>query len=109
MATFSAPWTGKVRIELTLNRDRLPTDLVSVGNYTGTIEQHTQMQTNYENANHLQLWAKEIDVSEGECRVEVPFTSEMRGKYVLRVRMQSDRDWAIGSKRITVRRLKETR
>ena len=109
MATFSAPWTGKVRIELTLNRDRLPTDLVSVGNYTGTIEQHTQMQTNYENANHLQLWAKEIDVSEGECRVEVPFTSEMRGKYVLRVRMQSDHDWAIGSKRITVRRLKETR
>jgi hypothetical protein len=108
-ATFVAPWTGKARIELYLNRDRLPTDLVSIGNYTGTIEQHSQMQSNYENANQLQLWAHELDVHQGDCSFEVPMTSEMRGKYVLRVRMQSANDWAIGSKRITVRRAKDLR
>ena len=107
--SFVAPWTGKARIELYLNRDRLPTDLVSIGNYTGTIEQHSQMQTNYENANQLQLWAHELDVNKGDCAFEVPITSEMRGKYVLRVRMQSASDWAVGSKRITVRRVKDLR
>jgi len=108
-ASFVAPWTGKARIELYLNRDRLPTDLVSIGNYTGTIEQHSQMQTNYENANQLQLWAHDLDVNKGDCAFEVPITSEMRGKYVLRVRMQSASDWAVGSKRITVRRVKDLR
>jgi hypothetical protein len=67
------------------------------------------MQSNYENANQLQLWAREIDVNQGNCAFEVPITSEMRGKYVLRVRMQSANDWAIGSKRITVRRVKDLR
>ncbi|MFN9414235.1 MAG: C25 family cysteine peptidase [Pirellula sp.] len=108
-ASFVAPWSGKARIELYLNRDRLPTDLVSIGNYTGTIEQHTQMQSNYENANQLQLWSQELDVNQGKCAFEVPITGEMRGKYVLRVRMQSANDWAIGAKRITVRRVKDLR
>lgn len=104
-----ADWSGTATVELLLHRDRLPARLETIQSYTGTTEQHETMQSNYELANHLVLWSEKIDVIDGTFSISIPIPSDSIGKHVIRMRMQTNGDWAVGTKRITIRRARESR
>jgi len=97
---------GKLKIELTLSRDRLPDGIRSVSNFQGTDLQRQEMQENYLKASDLVLWKSELEIDSGDFAVEVPIPPECRGRCVVRAFVYGNDGWASGSQRVNVRRNK---
>jgi hypothetical protein len=97
---------GKLKIELTLSRDRLPENLQSISNFQGTDLQRQAMQDNYSKASELVLSKIEREITPGEFAIEVPIPPECRGRCVVRAFVYGKDEWASGSHRVNVRRVK---
>ena len=106
LVTGSSPQPGKLKIELTLSRDRLPDGIRSVNDFLGTEEQRKSMQDNYSRASDLVLAKFEQEIAPGEFSVELQVPSDCRGRCVVRAFVYGSNDWTSGSQRVNVRRTK---
>ena len=97
---------GKLKLELTLSRDRLPNGIRSVGNFLGTEDQRKSMQDNYSRASDLVLSKIEQEIAPGEFSIELSVPSDCRGRCVVRAFVYSSNEWAAGSQRVNVLRTK---
>ncbi len=104
--TGSSPNAGKLRLELVLSRDRLPEGIRTVGDFQGTDEQRKAMQDNYARASDLVLVKLEKEIPSGEFSLELPVPSNCRGKCIVRAFVYGKNEWASGSQRVNVRRIK---
>lgn len=106
LVSGNAKKPGKLKIELTLPRDRLPDNLQSISNFQGTDLQRQAMQDNYSKASDLVLSKTEREIVPGEFAIEVPIPPECRGRCVVRAFVYGNDEWASGSQRVNVRRIK---
>ena len=102
----NSPHPGKLKVELALSRDRLPDGVQSVSDFRGTDAQRKTMQANYSRASDLVLVKSEQKIASGEFSVELLVPEECRGRCVLRAFVYGNDEWASGSQRVNVRRLK---
>jgi len=104
--TGSSLRPGKLKIELTLSRDRLPDGIRSVNDFQGTEDQRKSMQDNHSRASDLVLSKFEQEIAPGEFTVELQVPSDCRGRCVVRAFVYSNNHWASGSQRVNVHRTK---
>jgi hypothetical protein len=97
-----SPLAGTLSVELALTRDRLPTGIKSIERYENSESVRDAMRTNYDTASDLVLWRTETKIASGGFSVDLPLPSDIRGKYVIRVFVYGDQDWATGSQRIKI-------
>jgi hypothetical protein len=97
-----SPLAGTLSVELALTRDRLPTGIKSIERYENSESVRDAMRTNYDTASDLVLWRTEKKIPSGSFSVDLPLPSDIRGKYVIRVFVYGDQDWATGSQRIKI-------
>ncbi|MFO0380979.1 MAG: C25 family cysteine peptidase [Pirellula sp.] len=102
------PQSGRMKIELRMHRDQLPSDLIPVGSYDGSDEKRDLMQRNYEKANNLVVWSDTIDVTPGIRTIDVPIPKNSKGKQIVWVRMEQMDGWRVGTHRFNVKRLRQT-
>jgi hypothetical protein len=102
------PQSGRMKIELRMHRDQLPSDLIPVGSYDGSDEKRDLMQRNYEKANNLVVWSDIIDVTPGIQTIDVPIPKNSKGKQIVWVRMEQSDGWRVGTHRFNVKRLRQT-
>ncbi len=102
----TTPWDGAVKLELLLHRDRPPAINRSEVQGTGEEALYGSMQNVYEQANHLILCEAHVTARNGRFSGTFKTDASYRGKYVVRARMESDSDWAVGTKRISLQRPK---
>ena len=97
---------GKLKIELTLSRDRLPDGIQPVKDFQGTEDQRKSMQDNYSRASDLVLAKFEQEIVPGEFSFELQVPLDCRGRCVVRAFVYGSNNWASGSQRVNVRRTK---
>ena len=102
----NSPLPGKLKVELVLSRDRLPDGVQTVSDFRGTDAQRKTMQENYSRASDLVLVKSEQKIASGEFSVELLVPDECRGRCILRAFVYGNDEWASGSQRVNVRRLK---
>jgi hypothetical protein len=102
----ATPIAGRLVIELALMRDRLPSDTVAVASYEGTPEQLDQMQRTYERSNELVILREDSIIDSGPFHREFRVPDDLKGRCVVSAYVYGDRDWAVGSRRIVVRKTK---
>lgn len=100
------PQSGRMKLELRMHRDQLPSDLVPIGSYDGSEAKRDLMQRNYENANNLTLWSQVIDVSPGRMQIEIPVPKNSKGKQVVWARIEQSDGWHVGTHRFNVKRVR---
>lgn len=106
-ASVQVPWAGEMDVELVLHRDRLPPTLGLADSKEEADSKYQRMQDNYDRANDLVLSQQRLNVQPGVQQVRFETSDEYRGQYVIRARMQSSDDWAVGTKRIQLQRKKK--
>ncbi len=106
LVTGSSLRPGKLKIELTLSRDRLPDGIQPVKDFQGTEDQRKSMQDNYSRASDLVLAKFEQEIVPGEFSFELQVPSDCRGRCVVRAFVYGSNNWASGSQRVNVRRTK---
>lgn len=105
--TGVSPISGTLQVELVLTRDRLPLGIKSLEGYQRTDSVHDTMQKNYESVSNLVLTKIEKSIGEGAFSLELPISYEQRGRYVVRAFVYGDSDWATGTRRIKINKVKE--
>lgn len=98
-----SPIAGKLRVELSLVRDRLPSDVSAVVAYDGSSAQHEQMQVSYEKSNQLVVASHDSSISPGRFQVEIDVPADLKGRCVVSAYVYGPSQWAVGSKRVLVR------
>jgi hypothetical protein len=106
LVTGNSPNPGTLRLELALSRDRLPEGIRTVSDFQGTDEQRQAMQGNYARASDLVIVKLEKEIPSGEFSLELPVPSDCRGKCIVRAFVYGKNEWATGSQRVSVRRIK---
>jgi len=104
--TGNSPNPGKLKLELVWSRDRLPDGIRTVSDFQGTDEQRKAMQDNYARASDLVIVKLEKEIPSGEFSLELPVPSDCRGKCIVRAFVYGKNEWASGSQRVSVRRIK---
>ncbi len=104
--TGNSPNPGKLKLELVWSRDRLPDGIRTVSDFQGTAEQRKAMQDNYARASDLVIVKLEKEIPSGEFSLELPVPSDCRGKCIVRAFVYGKNEWASGSQRVSVRRIK---
>jgi len=104
--TGNSPNPGKLKLELVWSRDRLPDGIRTVSDFQGTDEQRKAMQDNYARASDLMIVKLEKEIPSGEFSLELPVPSDCRGKCIVRAFVYGKNEWASGSQRVSVRRIK---
>ncbi len=105
--TCEVPFPCRLKMELALSRDRLPAGIEAVRDFDGSDTQRDAMQRNYTKASDLTLVSSEQEVTPGTFRHQLLVPADSRGRYVVRVYAYGENEWATGSKRITVQRIKK--
>lgn len=98
---------GPVALELWHHRDRSPKGLDPLHQALSLDQRYQTMDLNYAKANDLKVSEQVASSQNGQFKVMLSTSPTQRGKYVIRARMQTDKDWAIGTKRITLQRPKK--
>lgn len=106
VVTGSSPNPGKLKLELVLSRDRLPNGIRTVSDFQGTDEQRKAMQDNYSRASDLVIVKLEKEIPSGKFSLELPVPADCRGKCIVRAFVYGKNEWASGSQRVSVRRIK---
>jgi hypothetical protein len=102
-----SPLAGKLKLELVLTRDRLPEGIHIVNDFHGTDVERDAMQANYQQASNLLLQSVEQTVAPGAFSAKLSIPSDCRGRCVIRAFVYGEEDWATGSQRINIRRVKK--
>ena len=102
----TSPHAGRLTVELSLSRDRLPDGIRAVSDFQGTEAQRKSMQENYSRASDLVLVQLEKEIDSGVFDMELSVPPECRGRYVVRALVYGKEDWATGTQRVNVRRAK---
>jgi len=102
----ATPIGGKLIVELSLVRDRLPEGVVPLSNYVGSSAQHEQMQTTYDTANDLRIARFEQVVAPGDFEAQIEVPANLKGRCVISAYVYGENRWAVGSERVSVRKPK---
>ncbi len=104
--TGKSPIAGRLHVELSLVRDRLPEGVMPIAAYDGRIAQQDQMQSTYESSNQLVLSRFEQDIAPGEFQIELDVPVDVKGRCVISAYVYGERTWAVASERIVIRKPK---
>ncbi|MFN7734328.1 MAG: C25 family cysteine peptidase [Pirellula sp.] len=102
----TAPTDGRLVVELSLMRDRLPEGVTPIDAYDGSAAQLEQMQSTYERSSQLVLSKREANVQAGPFREELIIPASIKGRCVVSAYVYGQEGWAVGSRRIVIRQAK---
>ncbi|MFN9345490.1 MAG: hypothetical protein ACK6DQ_02770, partial [Planctomycetota bacterium] len=95
---------GKLILELSMVRDRVPESVSALRTYQGTQEDHHQMDKNYQDSNRLTVERIEQSIEAGSFEIDLQIPPGVSGRYVVSGYVYGDQDWLVGSKKMTIRK-----
>ncbi|MFN9625736.1 MAG: hypothetical protein ACK6AT_05655, partial [Planctomycetota bacterium] len=95
---------GKLILELSMVRDRVPESVSALRTYQGTQEDHHQMDKNYQDSNRLTVERIEQSIEAGSFEIDLQIPPGVSGRYVVSGYVYGDPDWLVGSKKMTIRK-----
>ncbi|MFM8214136.1 MAG: hypothetical protein ACKN82_05780, partial [Pirellula sp.] len=95
---------GKLILELSMLRDRVPESVSALRSYQGTQEDHQQMDKNYQDSNRLTIERIEKSIEAGAFEIDLQIPEGISGRYVVSGYVYGDQDWLVGSRRMTIRK-----
>jgi hypothetical protein len=102
----TAPTDGRLMVELSLMRDRLPEGVAPVDTFTGSAAQLEQMQSTYERSSQLVITKREANIQAGPFREDMVIPATLKGRCVVSAYVYGQDGWAVGSRRISIRQAK---
>ncbi|MFN9464207.1 MAG: C25 family cysteine peptidase, partial [Planctomycetota bacterium] len=95
---------GKLILELSMVRDRVPESVAALKAYQGTDQDHQQMDNNYQASNRLTVERLEKSIDAGAFEIELQIPPGVSGRYVVSGYGYGDQDWLVGSKKLLIRK-----
>ena len=95
---------GKLILELSMVRDRVPESVAALKAYQGTDQDHQQMDNNYQASNRLTVERLEKSIDAGAFEIELQIPPGVSGRYVVSGYVYGDQDWLVGSKKLLIRK-----
>jgi hypothetical protein len=95
---------GKLILDLSMVRDRVPESVSALRVYQGTEEDHQRMDKNYQESNRLTIERMEKSIQAGDFEIEMRIPQGVSGRHVVSGYVYGDQDWLVGSKKLTIRK-----
>lgn len=102
----TSPTDGRLMVELSLMRDRLPEGVAPLDAYNGSAAQLEQMQSTYERSSQLVIAKREANIQAGPFREDLVIPATLKGRCVVSAYVYGQDGWAVGSRRIVIRQAK---
>jgi hypothetical protein len=95
---------GRLIVELSLVRDRVPESVSALRVYQGTEQDHQQMDQNYQQSNRLTVERIEKSIDAGSFEIDLQIPPGSSGRYVVSGYVYGDQEWLVGTKKVLIRK-----